>query len=139
MAKVLVIGAGVGGATAAALLAKAGHDLVINYAGNADAARQTAADCGTAASAAGKSIRVEIAQADVAVAAERRRLVDVARSTFGRLDLLVNNAGIGSVGRPDILEVTEENFDRLMAVNLKGPFFLTHLADVPRFLSRCGV
>ena len=109
-------------------LAKAGQDLVINYVGNVEAARQTAVDCLAASRTAGRSIRVEIAQADVGLAADRRRLIDFARARFDRLDLLVNNAGIGSVGRPDILEATEENFDRLMAVNLKGPFFLTQLA-----------
>ena len=109
-------------------LAKAGRNLVINYADNAAAARETAALCLAAANAAGKSIRAEIAQADVGVATDRQRLLDFTRSTFGTLDLLVNNAGIGSAGRPDILDLAEENFDRLMAVNLKGPFFLTQLA-----------
>jgi NAD(P)-dependent dehydrogenase (short-subunit alcohol dehydrogenase family) len=109
-------------------LARLGYDLVINYAGNADAARATVADCAAAAKAAGKPIRAEPEKADVGVAADRRRLIDFARDTFDRLDLLVNNAGITSIGRADILEATEENFDMLMAVNLKGPYFLTQLA-----------
>jgi NAD(P)-dependent dehydrogenase (short-subunit alcohol dehydrogenase family) len=99
--------------------------LVINYAGNAEAAAQTRADC----IAAGKSrIRAEIYQADVGVAADRQRLIDFTRQTFGRLDLLVNNAGVTSRGRKDVLEATEENFDWLIAINLKGPFFLSQLA-----------
>jgi NAD(P)-dependent dehydrogenase (short-subunit alcohol dehydrogenase family) len=109
-------------------LAKAGRNLVINYAGNAAAAQETASACRAAASAAGKSIRAEVAQADVGVAGDRQKLLDFTLAKFGKLDLLVNNAGIGSVGRPDILDLAEENFDRLMAVNLKGPFFLTQLA-----------
>ena len=109
-------------------LARLGYDLVINYAGNADAARTTAADCVNAAKAAGKSIRAEPEQADVGVAADRSRLIDFTRDTFDGLDLLVNNAGITSIGRADILDATEENFDKLMAVNLKGPYFLTQLA-----------
>jgi NAD(P)-dependent dehydrogenase (short-subunit alcohol dehydrogenase family) len=109
-------------------LARLGHDLVVNYAGNAQAARATAADCVAAAKAAGKVIRAEPEKADVGAAADRRRLIDFTRDTFDRLDLLVNNAGITSIGRADILEATEENFDKLMAVNLKGPYFLTQLA-----------
>ncbi|HEU0010157.1 MAG TPA: 3-ketoacyl-ACP reductase [Verrucomicrobiae bacterium] len=109
-------------------LARLGYDLVLNYAGNADAARATAADCVAAAKSAEKAIRAEPEKADVGAAAERRRLVDFTRDTFDRLDLLVNNAGITSIGRADILEATEENFDKLMAVNLKGPYFLTQLA-----------
>jgi 3-oxoacyl-[acyl-carrier protein] reductase len=108
-------------------LARLGYDLVINYAGNANAARTTAADCVAAAKAAGKAIRAEPEKADVGVAADRRRLVDFTRDTFDRMDLLVNNAGITSIGRADILDATEENFDKLMAVNLKGPYFLTQL------------
>jgi 3-oxoacyl-[acyl-carrier protein] reductase len=45
---------------------------------------------------------------------------------FGRIDLLVNNAGIAPRQRVDILEVGEASYDEVMAVNLKGPFFLTH-------------
>ena len=47
---------------------------------------------------------------------------------FGRIDALVNNAGITSPGRKDILEADEESFDKVMGINLKGPFFLTQLA-----------
>jgi 3-oxoacyl-[acyl-carrier protein] reductase len=106
-------------------LAKTGHDLVINYAGNADGARRTAADC---AAAGGKPTRAEICQGDVGRDADRRRLMTFTRETFGRLDVLVNNAGITSIGRRDILEAREEEFDALMAVNLKGPYFLSQLA-----------
>jgi NAD(P)-dependent dehydrogenase (short-subunit alcohol dehydrogenase family) len=109
-------------------LAKLGFDLVVNYAGNESAARQTAADCVARAKAAGKTIRAEICQADVSVAADRRRLIDFTRSTFGRLDLLVNNAGVAPAVRADILEAGEESFDRLININVKGPYFLTQLA-----------
>jgi len=109
-------------------LARLGYDLVINYATNDDAARATASDCVSAAKAAGKAIRAEPEMADVGAAADRRRLIDFTRDTFDGLDLLVNNAGITSIGRVDILDATEEAFDKLMAVNLKGPYFLTQLA-----------
>lgn len=109
-------------------LAKAGFDLVINYAGNQSAAETTAADCVNAARASGQQVRVEPCQADVGLPADRKRLIDFAKEKFDRLDLLVNNAGITSISRADILEAKEENFDRLMAINLKGPYFLTQQA-----------
>jgi NAD(P)-dependent dehydrogenase (short-subunit alcohol dehydrogenase family) len=109
-------------------LAKLGYDLVVNYAGNKDAARKTAADCVAQAKAAGKTVRAEIGQADISLAADRRKLIDFTRSTFGRLDLLVNNAGVAPTIRADILEAGEESFDRLIQINVKGPYFLTQLA-----------
>ncbi len=109
-------------------LAKLGFDLVVNYAGNEDAARETARDCVATATAADKTIRAEICQADISLTADRRKLIDFTRSTFGRLDVLVNNAGVAPSVRADILEATEESFDRLIAINVKGPYFLTQLA-----------
>jgi NAD(P)-dependent dehydrogenase (short-subunit alcohol dehydrogenase family) len=106
-------------------LAKIGYDLVINYAGNAEAAAQTRADC---IAAAKSKIRAEVCQADIGIAADRQRLIDFTREKFGRLDLLVNNAGVTSRGRKDILDATEENFDWLVGINLKGPFFLSQMA-----------
>jgi NAD(P)-dependent dehydrogenase (short-subunit alcohol dehydrogenase family) len=109
-------------------LAKLGYDLVINFAGNEVAARQTSADCASAARQAGPPIRAEICQADISASGDRRKLIDFTRSTFGRLDLLVNNAGVAPNVRADILEADEESFDRLIAINVKGPYFLTQLA-----------
>ena len=62
------------------------------------------------------------------MATDRARLIDTVRATFGRLDLLVNNAGVAPNVRADILEAGEESFDRLIGINLKGPYFLTQLA-----------
>jgi NAD(P)-dependent dehydrogenase (short-subunit alcohol dehydrogenase family) len=122
----LITGASRGiGRGIALALAQCGHDLVINYAGNATAAQQTAKDCMAAASASGKRIRAEICQADIGQATQRRKLVDFAKTEFRRLDLLVNNAGVAPEVRADILEATEESFDRLISVNVKGPYFLT--------------
>jgi len=64
-------------------------------------------------------------QADVADRAARCRLLEAVRSRFDRLNVLVNNAGIAPTVRADLLEATEESFDRVLAVNLKGPYFLT--------------
>lgn len=109
-------------------LAKVGRNLVINYAGNEAAATQTAQDCLQTAAACGHKIRAEICQADISSAADRQKLLDFTRTQFGRLDLLVNNAGVAPNVRADILDATEESFDRLMAINVKGPYFLTQLA-----------
>jgi NAD(P)-dependent dehydrogenase (short-subunit alcohol dehydrogenase family) len=75
-----------------------------------------------------ESADVIYCRGDVGVAADRERILAEVRERFGRLDVLVNNAGITSPGRKDILEAEEAAFDRVLGVNLKGPFFLTQLA-----------
>ena len=70
----------------------------------------------------GRSIYV---QADVAAAADRLHLVKTVEARLGRLDVLVNNAGIGPRTRADLLQASEESFDELIATNLRGPYFLT--------------
>lgn len=107
-------------------LAGTGYDLVVNYAGNETAARQTAADA-AAGAAAGRAVRAEICQADVSCAEDRERLVGFTRERFGRLDLLVNNAGVAPAIRADLLEGSEESFNRVLAINLRGPYFLTQV------------
>lgn len=67
-------------------------------------------------------------QSDVAVEADRVRLIETIQQTCGRLDVLVNNAGVAPNVRADILEAGGESFDRLIDINLKGPYFLTQLA-----------
>jgi NAD(P)-dependent dehydrogenase (short-subunit alcohol dehydrogenase family) len=64
---------------------------------------------------------------DIASAADRAALVEFARRNLGRIDLLVNNAGMAPAERRDILDAGEESFDALIAANLKGPYFLTQL------------
>jgi len=58
----------------------------------------------------------------------RRAILHTIDSEFGRLDVLINNAGVAPKVRMDILETTEESFDFVMGINLKGTFFLTQLA-----------
>lgn len=107
-------------------LAELGYDLVINYAGNEAAAKDTAAAC--AAVGASRSIRSEVCQGDISLSDDREKLITFTRERFNRLDLLVNNAGVAPTTRADILEASEESFDRLIAINVKGPYFLTQLA-----------
>jgi NAD(P)-dependent dehydrogenase (short-subunit alcohol dehydrogenase family) len=108
-------------------LAGVGYDLVINYTANEQAASQAKVFCVAAAHKAGREIHVEHCRADISHAEDRRALVDFARERFDHLDLLVNNAGIAPRVRADILEASEESFDHLIAVNLKGPYFLTQM------------
>jgi 3-oxoacyl-[acyl-carrier protein] reductase len=84
------------------------------------------------ASLRGPGREVAYVQADIGEAEGRERLVAAARARFGRLHVLVNNAGIAPAVRADVLEAGEESFDRVLRVNLKGPYFLTQLAA--RFL-----
>lgn len=118
----LVTGAsrGIGRGIALALAAD-GFDVVVNYAGNTAAAEATARDI------AAVGAKPHLVRADIADHDDRVRLVGEAYRAFGRLDLLVNNAGVAPDVRADLLEATEASFDRLVAINLKGPYFLTQL------------
>jgi NAD(P)-dependent dehydrogenase (short-subunit alcohol dehydrogenase family) len=126
----LITGAsrGIGRGIAIELARAGGYDLAINYAANEVAAREAAAACLATAEAAGHTLRAEIVKGDVAAAPDRQGMIDFVALHFGRLDLLVNNAGVAPSVRADILEAGEESFDRLMGINLKGPYFLTQLA-----------
>src|SRR5690606_17907538 len=61
----------------------------------------------------------------VASEEDQEKMIDDIKSKFGRLDVLVNNAGVAPLERNDILEATPESYDRVMNINLKGPYFLT--------------
>lgn len=69
--------------------------------------------------------RTEYVQADISVGADREKLIARIEEEFGRIDILVNNAGVAPKMRLDILEATEESFDHVLGINLKGPYFLT--------------
>jgi NAD(P)-dependent dehydrogenase (short-subunit alcohol dehydrogenase family) len=93
------------------------HRLVGTYRGRRDAAEELQAKTGC-----------EIFQCDVSSREDRAALIAFTRQKFGRLDLLVNNAGMAPRQRLDMLEATEESFDELVGTNLKGPHFLTQAA-----------
>jgi glucose 1-dehydrogenase len=101
-------------------LAEAGANVVIDYVAN----EQATEDLEKKVAALGdKSIGVE---ADVSKVEDLERLVKAAVDAFGRLDIMVNNAGIET--RTSILDTTEAQYEKVMAVNLKSAFFGTQLA-----------
>lgn len=116
----LITGAGRGiGRGIALALAEHGWTVVINYRSNSAAAAETAR---LAEKAGSRGLAI---QANVGDGPDRKRLVAETLERCGRIDLLVNNAGIAPRQRADILETSEESYDEVMGVNLKGPFFLT--------------
>lgn len=69
-------------------------------------------------------------QGDVSLTADRKKIIEQVKKYFGKLHVLVNNAGVAPKERKDILETTEESFDRLIATNLKSTYFLSqHVAN----------
>jgi 3-oxoacyl-[acyl-carrier protein] reductase len=116
----LVTGAsrGIGKAIAIAL-AKCQYDLVINYSRNDEAARSVKARLTEL------GVKAEICQADVSQKEDQHKLINLLKEEFGRIDLLVNNAGVAPNVREDILNSSQESFDRLISINLRGPYFLT--------------
>ena len=109
---------GIGRGIAVALAERA-WNIVINYRSNRAAAEEARREI----EALGVSALV--VQADMANPAELEALVDATLEQYGRIDLLVNNAGVGPRERVDMLQVGEASYDEVMAINLKGPFFLT--------------
>lgn len=104
-------------------LARSGFSVAVNYAGNAAAAAETVTHCRQAAVDDAQCF-VPL-QGDVADPVSRRGLLERTLGEFGRIDGLVNNAGIGPKTRADITEASEESFEALMRTNLQGPYFLT--------------
>lgn len=121
---ILVTGASRGlGRGVATHLARSGYSVAINYAGNKTAADETAALCREAAPH--ESQMFLPVQADIGKSEDRNRMVEQVLAEMGRIDALVNNAGIAPRIRADVTATDEGSFDEVMKVNLYGPYFLT--------------
>ena len=72
-----------------------------------------------------RGVEAMYCRADVSDKDARTRMLSEIKQKFNRLNILVNNAGVAPKSRADILEATEESFDRVLGINLKGPYFLT--------------
>src|SRR4051812_28894444 len=90
-------------------LAGLGYDLALGYRADDAAMRTAAADCLAAGKA--RDVRVEPMRGDIADQSTRQELIEKVRAAFGRLDLLVNNAGVAPRQRVDLLSTTEASFD----------------------------
>lgn len=122
-------GRGIGRAICLAL-ARDGFDVAVNYAGNAAAADETAAACRKL------GVNAVTLQADVSSAENCQALVDAAVQALGRLDVLVNNAGV-TVDKL-MMRLSEADFDRVVDTNLKGAFFCTKAATRVMMRQRYG-
>tara|TARA_Y100001934_G_scaffold90592_1_gene112140 strand:+ start:1951 stop:2871 length:921 start_codon:yes stop_codon:yes gene_type:complete len=110
-----------------------GADVAINYTSNADAA-EAAAEAARAAGATARTYR-----ADVGNEADVMAMCEAAIADFGTIDVLVNNAGLGSaaINRPHIADATNEQWNTLLDVNVWGPIWLCrglvpHMREAPR-------
>lgn len=127
----IVTGASRGIGRAVALeLGKNGGSVVVNFAGREEDARTTAR---LIEEAGGRAI---VERADVSVAIEAERLVESALAAFGRLDVVVNNAGI--TRDTLVLRMKDEDWDAVMNTNLKGAFHLIRAAARPMMKQRSG-
>ena len=140
---VLVTGASRGlGRGIAVHAAGLGFSVAVNYAKNASAAEAAVKSCEERRANPGQ--RFVAVQADVALPADRERLVASTLEQLGRIDALVSNAGVAPLVRADITETSEESFDRVLKTNLYGPYFLTQrivnywLKDKPAPLLKGG-
>ncbi len=123
----MVTGAGRGiGYAIAQQFAKEGYDVAVfdvllqdDVAQNMDALEDLGA-------------KVLYCKGDVSNPADRQAALDAVKTTLGGLNVLVNNAGVAPKVRTDILDASEESYERVMKINLQGPYFLTQL--VARYL-----
>ena len=111
-------------------LARQGANVIVNYTGNVEAARQTAEECQSL------GVQAFVYQADVSVAAQAQGLIEGCISRFGSIDILVNNAGITRDNL--MMRMSEEDFDKVLDINLKGAFLCAKAACRPMMKQRFG-
>jgi 3-oxoacyl-[acyl-carrier protein] reductase len=120
----IITGAGRGiGRGISIQLARAGWTIVINDIGKSEPSAETL-----------ELVRQEgsdgmVVLANITLSTDRQRIVDETINKYGRIDLLVNNAGIGPRIRMDMLEINEESMNEVLAVNTIGPYFLTQIVS----------
>jgi NAD(P)-dependent dehydrogenase (short-subunit alcohol dehydrogenase family) len=102
-------------------LAKAGFDLAVNGIREESLIKPVLEELSSF------GVQVTYVRGDVSKTEDRQQMVDAILKRFGRINVLVNNAGIAPPERKDILEATEESFEYVLNVNLQGPYFLTQL------------
>ena len=128
----LVTGAGRGiGRACAVALARRGYDIVVNERSPTD---DTDA---TVAAIEEYGVDAAVVHGDIADIESHESLLDEAWAAFDHLECLVNNAGVSVLSRGDLLDLGTESYDRCMAVNTRGTFFLTQ-AFARRLLGRAG-
>jgi 3-oxoacyl-[acyl-carrier protein] reductase len=113
-------------------LAGNGASVVVNFAGNADKAQEVVAEIEKL------GVKAIAIQADISKVADIQRLFEQAIKHFGKVDILVNNAGINIYKL--ITQVTEEDFDKIFAINVKGTYFACqqaaqHMAEGGRIIN----
>lgn len=108
-------------------LAESGYAVAVNYTNDRKAAEKTRRLCIETSPVSGKEEMFPILQADISSAGGREHLISESYRYFGRIDSLVNNAGVAPERRADITETEEDSFDRLININMKAPYFLTQL------------
>jgi 3-oxoacyl-[acyl-carrier protein] reductase len=125
----IVTGASRGiGKAIAVQLGTLGYDLLISCRGlDADGKPDDGVGLQTKGQIEQTGTNCEVIRSDVSNSEDRGKLVEFAKSKFGRCNMLVNNAGVAPDKRDDILEADEQSYDRVMDINLKGPYFLTQL------------
>ena len=100
---------------------KAGYSLAINGVRPADQVKEVLAELNT------DEGEVIYCQGDISISEDRSKIISEVKTHFGRLNVLINNAGVAPRERNDILDATEESYDWVLNTNLKGPYFLTQL------------
>ena len=124
---------GIGRATCVEL-AKVGYAVMVNYHENVGAAEETRKMIEQV------GVEVDVCQGDVAARSHRDLLVGFTLERFGRIDLLVNSAGIAPPVRHDILETPEDLFDQVLNVNLRATYFMTQrVANTMIELNKAGL